>query len=268
LNRAVVLMYHQLSSVDAATDPSAAVYNVPVDAFARQMDLLAGNAVVPFARAVAEPLPERAVVLTFDDGHATDHAVALPELVRRGFEGTFFVTPAWIGTRGYMGWPEVRALLVGGMTVGAHGFDHSPLGSLKEDALRTHLREARRLMEDRLGRAPDFLSLPGGSGSELVLAVARELGFRAVAGSVPRLASPGSRQPLPRFAIRRADSEHGFRALVEQQPLALASHWLRHQILTSLRLALGEQVYQAARRTWSKSYAGQPSPPPGPGAHR
>jgi peptidoglycan/xylan/chitin deacetylase (PgdA/CDA1 family) len=41
------------------------------------------------------PVPERGVVLTFDDGHVTLWSVAFPLLKRYGFKAVAFVIPAW-----------------------------------------------------------------------------------------------------------------------------------------------------------------------------
>ena len=40
------------------------------------------------------PLPERPVVLTFDDGYADFVEKAVPLMVEHGFPATVFVTPA------------------------------------------------------------------------------------------------------------------------------------------------------------------------------
>ena len=51
-------------------------------------------ALTPVARAAAgaAPIPEKLVVLTFDDSSASHHAVAAPLLKRYGFGATFFIT--------------------------------------------------------------------------------------------------------------------------------------------------------------------------------
>ena len=41
-------------------------------------------------------LPDRAVVLTFDDGYADFHSRAMPLLDRYGFTATVFVTTGWV----------------------------------------------------------------------------------------------------------------------------------------------------------------------------
>ena len=251
----VVLMYHRLGvGVLPGRELGEEAYAVAPADFELQLQVLADSrcAVVPLD-GMAGPrgaIPARAVAISFDDGNLSDHAVALPALRRRGWPATFFVTPAWVGTPGYLGWPELRELAAAGMCVGAHGLDHTLLSTLDAGRLRRHLSEARRLLEAELGRPVELLSLPGGAGGAEVVAVANEVGFRVVAGSEPALLEPGSAGALPRHALRRGDSIEGFRALVEQRRLALWRASARHRTLGWLRSAVGPTLYQRARRVW------------------
>jgi len=102
IRRAVpILLYHSVSR-DAA--PPYRRFVVSPERFAEQMALLAdgGFGVLPvteyLARASAGLLPERPVVLTFDDGLADFHTEALPVLVRHGFRATLYLTTGLIGS--------------------------------------------------------------------------------------------------------------------------------------------------------------------------
>jgi peptidoglycan/xylan/chitin deacetylase (PgdA/CDA1 family) len=174
----------------------------------------------------------------------------------RGLRAAFFITPAWIGTAGYLEWNQARELLDRGMIVGAHGLDHTLLSSLPECQVRSQLREARRLMHARLGQWPVFLSLPGGAGGAKAVRVAQEEGYRVVAGSVPRRCGRARvGQALPRFALRRDDTLGSFRRLIEQRPGALLHAELRYHLLTWLRKALGGSLYERLRYSWAQRVA-------------
>jgi peptidoglycan/xylan/chitin deacetylase (PgdA/CDA1 family) len=253
---AVVLMYHRLGKgAIPGREAGEEIYAVTPQAFEAQLEVLASSGagvtrLPALLAAVAGQgrLPARTVALSFDDGNATDHEEALPALVRRGYDAAFFITPAWVGTSGYMDWSQVRELASAGMTVGAHGLDHTLLSTLSGDQLRLHLREARRLLEARLGHAPETLSLPGGAGGYEAVAAARAEGFRFVFDSRPRRL--GAERPvsaLPRFAVRRGDDLEAFRGLVEQRPVALARAWARHGALSSIRAVVGPRLYGRVR---------------------
>src|SRR5262245_56583635 len=86
--------------------------------------LLAPGRPVPLAR---EPIPERLVVLTFDDAVKSHATVAAPVLERYGFGATFFITEGFSfasNKRDYMTWEEIRDLHARGFEIGNHTRDH------------------------------------------------------------------------------------------------------------------------------------------------
>jgi peptidoglycan/xylan/chitin deacetylase (PgdA/CDA1 family) len=247
---AIALMYHRLGQgALPGREAGEESYAVTPEAFEAHLEALdRSRARVVGLDGLGAGGDDLQVLLTFDDGNASDHDVALPALRRRGHSAVFFVTPAWVGTPGYMTWAQVRELDRDGMTVGVHGLDHTPLSSLEKDALRLHLAEARAAFEPHIGRRPDTLSLPGGYGSPVVAAIAREEGFRTVFGSAPeRITRLAPDTIVPRFAVRRGAGLNGFLALVEQRPLALAGHRVRYAALQALRSAVGAGLYRRVR---------------------
>lgn len=257
-----VLMYHRLGSgVLAGRETGEEMYAVAPGLFEEHLAAIAacGRPVVGL-----EGLLQRragaggpAVCLTFDDGNVTDHEHALPALSRRGWSGVFFVVPAWTGQPGYMDQRQLRELSEAGMAVGAHGFDHTWLATLDDDAVRRQMREARAALSDVLGRPPLAVSLPGGSGGARAVRIAREQGFELVATSEPQLARPArSLAPMPRFAVR---CDHGaplVGALAAQRRSVILRWRLRHDLLQLLRSSLGEGLYARVRGRWAAGRGG------------
>jgi hypothetical protein len=159
------------------------------------------------------------------------------------------VNPARLGTPGFLGWGDVRALADAGMVVGSHGLDHSLLDDLTDTDLRRQLQESRELLENRLGRAVEWLSLPGGTGGARAIKLARELGYRLVFGSRPgRVDLRRLPDLVPRFAVRRGDGLSGFRSIVEQRPGRLFHAALVYRSKQLARKALGGARYARWRR--------------------
>ncbi len=247
---ALALMYHRLGEgALPGREAGEESYAVTPDVFEAQLEVLdRSRARVVGLEGLAAGGDELRVLLTFDDGNASDHEVALPALASRGYSAVFFVTPAWVGTPGFMTWDQVRDLERRGMSVGVHGLDHTPLSSLERSTLRRHLAEARAVFEPHLGHRPQTLSLPGGYGSREVVAIAREEGFQVVFGSAPeRITRIAPGIVVPRFAVRRDTRLGPFRALVEQRPLALAGHRVRYAALQGLRTVVGAGLYRRVR---------------------
>ncbi len=98
-----VLMYHEIADATATSSGLA----VDPEAFAGQLAYLrdAGFTTVTagaLAKVLADgagALPERPVVLTFDDGYSDFHSRALPLLKQHGHTATVFQTTGWVGIK-------------------------------------------------------------------------------------------------------------------------------------------------------------------------
>jgi peptidoglycan/xylan/chitin deacetylase (PgdA/CDA1 family) len=259
---ALVLMYHRIGGgILADRQAGEHIYAVAPDRFARQLDTLAVRSCPVLGLAELEAAlrgggagdgrADRAVALTFDDGNLSDYTSALPELSARGFAATFFVSPALVGRDGYASWAQLGEMAAAGMTIGGHGLDHTPLAALDHAALRHQMTESQRLFERHLGTKARFMSLPNGAGGEREVTAAHAAGFAVVLGSVPGRQDAGAGEPVRRIAVRHADSLARFEALVTGGRFALLRHTVRHRLNRAVRAAVGERLYQQARRALS-----------------
>src|SRR5437660_5704986 len=74
-----------------------------------------------------EPVPDKLVVLTFDDSVASHYSVVRPMLKRYGFGATFFITEGFSFPRNkqdYMTWEQIAELHRDGFEIGNHTRDH------------------------------------------------------------------------------------------------------------------------------------------------
>jgi hypothetical protein len=100
-------MYHAIgdgSAADAAQDPH---YTVSADTFARHLGFAAANGGAHSAR---DWLANGggSMLLTFDDGHVSNYALAFPILKQHGASADFFVNPGRVGTQGFATWAQLR----------------------------------------------------------------------------------------------------------------------------------------------------------------
>lgn len=125
----------------------------------------------------------RPIVLTFDDGRASDYEAAFPVLVETGARAEFFVNTATVGTPGFLSWAQIAEMQQAGMAFQSHAHEHVDLRQLGPQALAEQLGGSRRRLEDRLGAAVEFLAAPYGRTSPRVIAAALKQGYRAVCTS-------------------------------------------------------------------------------------
>jgi peptidoglycan/xylan/chitin deacetylase (PgdA/CDA1 family) len=84
-----------------------------------------------------EPVPDKLVVLTFDDSSKSHFTLARPLLKQYGFGATFFITEGFDfrdNKRDYMTWEEIGQLHRDGFEIGNHTRDH--LGVTRETVPR------------------------------------------------------------------------------------------------------------------------------------
>lgn len=227
-----ILMYHSVSDSPAA---SIRGLSVRPAAFAQQVAYLHRNGFTGLTfgelcslQRSGQPLPQRPVVLTFDDGYADLVDEALPVLTRHGFPATVFITTGWLDDAGrsaagappdrMLTWRQLAILQQAGVEIGAHSHSHPQLDQIPVKRLRTELSEPKSLLEDRLGHPVGTLAYPYGYSNRRVRDMSLELGYRHGAAVANRIASPGS-DPfrVPRLTVRLSTSINTFAETVHQQ---------------------------------------------------
>jgi peptidoglycan/xylan/chitin deacetylase (PgdA/CDA1 family) len=189
-------------------------------AFAAQLDALqrAGFQAVTFREWLAHeergaPLPEKPILLTFDDGSRDGLTAALPALRARGMRAMFFLVSAWVGADEahrfsagaaplrYLIWPEVKALAAAGMEIGSHGATHRRLPELSEADAIDELTRSKRELEAGLGSHVEVFAYPYNASRRHLRRLAREAGYRAaVSGTIH---GGADRYELYRTAVKR-----------------------------------------------------------------
>jgi peptidoglycan/xylan/chitin deacetylase (PgdA/CDA1 family) len=148
-----------------------------------------------FLRGLEEPdsLPERAVLLTFDDGYRSLLDVAVPCLCRVDYPSVVFVPTNFIGGHNdfdadmepeepICDWAELRELERRGVSVQAHGAAHLALSKLDQAGQEAEFLRSKTILEDGLGKPVEVFSYPFGDNGTDPLATATALartGYRA-----------------------------------------------------------------------------------------
>jgi peptidoglycan/xylan/chitin deacetylase (PgdA/CDA1 family) len=225
-----ILMYHRVT--DAHPESRLCVRTAAFEAQMRQLHAQ-GWRTVSFADAVAcaqgaAPLPERAVVLTFDDGYADNFEHARPILARCGFHGIFFIPtgsvegPAAEAADRRMSWEQVRTLRAEGHEIGAHSVTHRKLTLLPPAERAREIQECKRVLEARLTDRVEFFCYPAGHSDDAVKAAVRAAGYRGACTVEPGATRPGADPlALPRTEISGFDTLEDF-----DKKLAGAYDWL------------------------------------------
>ncbi len=240
-----ILMYHSIT--DRPNDETRPHAVRPSD-FDEQLAFLKERAFTPltFGSLIAlldggDPLPERPVVLTFDDGYADFMDQALPRLERYGMPATVFLTSGWLDDAGddaagrpldlMLTWSQAREAVACGIEVAGHSHSHPQLDQLPTERLRQELRRNKALLEDRLGRPVTTMAYPYGYSSARVRREVRDAGYRAACAVGNAIATARHDMlALPRLTIGHNTTMHKFRRAVEGRDVPRI--YLKERVLT------------------------------------
>jgi peptidoglycan/xylan/chitin deacetylase (PgdA/CDA1 family) len=127
----------------------------------------------------------RYATITFDDGDITNYTYAYPVLKESGLKAYFFILVSKVATEGYMNWQQIKELRDAGMTIGSHGMMHRILTLLNEKELDYEIKDSKKILEDNLGQAVEYFSIPRGFYNHKVIAKTKEAGYKIVFTSNP-----------------------------------------------------------------------------------
>ena len=127
-----------------------------------------------------QPIPDRLVVLTFDDGNKSDYTYVGPLLKRYGFGATFFITEGlnFLNSKAhYVTWEEVRALHEAGFEIGNHTRHHNNINTLSQEAFLAELIHIDNQCEAYEIPIPETFAYPGDSRGPEAIEVLKEKGY-------------------------------------------------------------------------------------------
>lgn len=218
-NRVPVLMYHRVG--DSHNDWEAR-YAITPGNFAAHMQALArtGHQAVGIDALTAwleggPALPDKAVLITFDDGFRGVREHALPVLERLGWPFTVFLVSDLIGeqdvwtrasnpsgvTYPLLNADEIRDMQQRGVSFHSHTRNHPSLPTLDDAQLAEQLAGSRLTLAPLLGHDVPYLAYPFGHLDARVEAATRAAGYRAAFSTQPGF----NRRDVNRFRIRRLD---------------------------------------------------------------
>lgn len=213
-------MYHAVE--DALRPPKYKHFYVLAGEFAGQMKMLkrAGYTPITFqmlaeARAGTTALPQKPVLLTFDDGYLNLKTNVHPLLGELGFSYTVFLiservgkTNEWVAAEGYeptplLTWGDIGEMQRDGhVTFEGHTATHPKLAQISPADARREMEESKETLEQKLQVPISVLCYPYGNVSDSVRVMAAEAGYaQAVTTEFGRARQTDPPLRLPRISV-------------------------------------------------------------------
>ena len=142
-----------------------------------------------YSGALKKHIPDRIVVLTFDDATASQYSVVAPLLKEYGFGATFFICefpPNFSDTSKYMNWRQIRELDRMGFEIANHTRNHPAIAKLSDDKIVEQLQYIERKCDSMKIKRPITFAYPGYSLSLPVMKILKKkaICFRGLVANV------------------------------------------------------------------------------------
>jgi len=158
-----------------------------------------------------KPLPEKPIVLTFDDGYRNMYDIVLPLLLARDMQATFFLYPAKFNTPTGLTPDMVATLAKNGMEIGSHTSNHNDLTKISASQLKKELEDSKKNLEKITGQPVEFLCYPAGRFNSQVIAETKKTGYlAAVTTQMGKTADKQDPFQWKRIRINYSDGLNGF----------------------------------------------------------
>jgi len=163
-------------------------------------------------------LPEKPVIITFDDGYKSVLEQAVPALAEFGFSVVIYCPAAYIGKNNdwdvqfggmifeHLSADELLLLISAGHEIGSHGLTHRLLRHLSPGQRQKEISLSKVLLEEIIGREVCSFSYPFGRADHTSVEMVREAGYKFAVSGLFFKSGKVTAFNLPRTNIYRMDS--------------------------------------------------------------
>jgi peptidoglycan/xylan/chitin deacetylase (PgdA/CDA1 family) len=209
---AAILLYHHVAD---DTPPSTSIS--PTD-FRKHLSYLQSNDfnVISLDFMIdqlksGQPLPEKSVAISFDDGYSSIYSEAFPLLQSYDYPFTVFLSTKPIDNQqaNYMSWEQVREMANAGAIIANHMVDHPYMLERRDgenskqwiSRLRTDLILAEQRIESETGQSHRYLAYPYGEYNSEIKSLLAKLNFTGLAQNSGAVGINSDFLALPRFPL-------------------------------------------------------------------
>jgi len=214
-----ILAYHQVSPADD-------IYSVTAAQFEEQMHYLReqGYTAISLAelldsyegRAV---LPDKPIIITFDDGYEDNLLIALPIMEKYKMRCTIFIVSSLVGTPEYLSWQQIADLQAAHTEIGSHTMSHIALGDSSPEQQQREVSASKAMLEQYVGPVK-FFAYPYGSFTPITQQILEKAGYLGACSGIAGLNSKG----VDVYALKRINIPHPKYGLGEFRLRLLRGH--------------------------------------------
>ena len=176
-------------------------------------------------------LPEKPVLITFDDGYKDNYTNAYPIMKEYGFKGTIFIVTSFIGKYdNYLTWEQAKELLDNGFSIESHTYTHRSMTETSDEEISQELSKSREEIQEKLGIEADFMAYPTGTYNlhiaELVKSAGYKGAFTIKYDNVSRDSNVYALERVPIFHTESTNKD--FLERIQYLPLTYKYGWIKN----------------------------------------
>jgi len=229
-----VLCYHRFKESKSVKD----IYSITPELFTKHMQFLKDNGynVVPMSQYVdyidgKGKMPEKAVVITMDDGYKSVYEIAYPILKKFGYTGVSYVYESFFpGGKNAITTDMLKEMAGDGFELGCHSYTHpiltkrsaEPDDAIYANWLKKEIITPKKYLEEKTGLKVETMAYPFGAYSYAVTNTVKAAGYRAAFSVVPSYNTLDTdRFCLKRTMIFSSTSVKKLKQILEKKPIKL-----------------------------------------------
>jgi peptidoglycan/xylan/chitin deacetylase (PgdA/CDA1 family) len=199
-----ILAYHMVGN-------ESEIYSVSDRQFEEQMAYLAENHYTAislkefFDAGLGQfNMPEKPIIITFDDGYEDNYSEALPIMEKYGMKATVFIITDLVGKTDYLSWQQIIDMINRHIEIGSHTMTHVALTGTNLAERQQEISQSKFILEEQLGIPVEFLAYPYGDFDNMTQEMVRSAGYRGACAGTVGIGVRGEND----FALKRVNIPH------------------------------------------------------------
>ncbi len=189
--RIPIFLYHYVEYVH--NDPGRQKLNIPPNVLISQIETLK-NAGYTFitpddlesALSRKEKLPQKVVMLTFDDGYMDFYTNVFPILQKEQVKVIFYIVPNFLDRPNFMFTFQLKEVAKSPFVeIGAHTMDHFALAGMHTKKATYEIAQSRKILQEMLHLSINSFAYPYGSFDQTIIQIVKNAGFSNAVSTIP-----------------------------------------------------------------------------------
>lgn len=188
-----ILMYHYVEYVKDEKDTTRKSLNITPDIFEAQIKTLKDNNYMFLTMNDLTNImegrlkqPEKAVVITFDDGYEDFYTDVLPILKKYNAKAVQYLISGAINNPNYLKDNQIKEIIKSGLVeIGAHSITHNHIKDMPKFLAEREIKESKKALENKFYILITSFAYPYGSFDQQAIDLAKEAGYKNAVSTIP-----------------------------------------------------------------------------------